>query len=588
MGAGEFLQRLQPLKAEMEAAFFRVYQPFHVQEETFDALLAMLDEQMHNRSSLHRELDRGRAWFSSAPAGMRLNYSAVPSVAQISMRVRELRELGIGWVQLSEVPFPHTQNSRQLLQTLIAAWHAEGFAVGVDFDVSGTAADDPWARQALKGDPAMQQRYWMIADAKLASLYSPFSKENETGVFYKLEKIHQYVYRNPQTQCWLLDYKNPQVLTAVLERFCSLADLGVDAIELRQLDHMWKECKTQPLYPQVPDLFALFATAGKLVCPSVLVIGHSEAAAHDLQILAQRAPRATAIIDQAAMINGWNSLATRDTKMQRADMIFHALNPSTIAIHPVGCDQGICWNFNVEAAMMRGWNPESHRQFLTDFYTGQALGSFAEGESDPGSGRCYGTLASWAGCGRAMDNHEPYELENSCRRVLLLQGLSLAMRGMPLLSEGDELGALNDVSFRLDPGKEQDRRWLQRPVYIEEKAQQRFSPLSLEYRIFQSLKVMLQVRSDYPNWNWGQEQILDTANDALLVWSRFCENQRLLFLFNFTESPQYCPLTSLFNEGEQARELLTGRRISGSQKTLGLKAYEFLWLIVEGDVDSIQ
>ena len=32
MGAGEFLQRLQPLKAEMEAAFFRVYQPFHVQD----------------------------------------------------------------------------------------------------------------------------------------------------------------------------------------------------------------------------------------------------------------------------------------------------------------------------------------------------------------------------------------------------------------------------------------------------------------------------------------------------------------------------------------------------------------------------
>lgn len=155
MGAGEFLQRLQPLKAEMEAAFFRVYQPFHVQEETFDALLAMLDEQMHNRSSLHRELDRGRAWFSAAPAGMRLNYSAVPSAVQISMRAKELRELGIGWVQLSEVPFPHTQNSRQLLQTLIDAWHAEGFAVGVDFDVSGTAADDPWARQALKGDPAM-------------------------------------------------------------------------------------------------------------------------------------------------------------------------------------------------------------------------------------------------------------------------------------------------------------------------------------------------------------------------------------------------------------------------------------------------
>ncbi|MFQ8581768.1 MAG: hypothetical protein ACLSA6_04130 [Holdemania massiliensis] len=47
-------------------------------------------------------------------------------------------------------------------------------------------------------------------------------------------------------------------------------------------------------------------------------------------------------------------------------MIF--MPPTSIAIHPVGCDQGICWNFNVEAAMMRGWNPESHRQFLTFLY----------------------------------------------------------------------------------------------------------------------------------------------------------------------------------------------------------------------------
>ena len=107
------------------------------------------------------------------------------------------------------------------------------------------------------------------------------------------------------------------------------------------------------------------------------------------------------------MINGWNSLATRDTKMLQGDLVFHALNSSAIAVHPLGADQGVVWNFNAEAARMRGWDPDCHRQFLMDFYTGQALGSFAEGESDRESGRCYGTLASWAGCGRALDGHEP-------------------------------------------------------------------------------------------------------------------------------------------------------------------------------------
>ncbi|MFQ8581769.1 MAG: hypothetical protein ACLSA6_04135 [Holdemania massiliensis] len=67
------------------------------------------------------------------------------------------------------------------------------------------------------------------------------------------------------------DYKIPGVNCSA-GTLCSLADLGVDAIELRQLDHMWKECKTL-LYPQVPDLFA-FCHCWKLVCPSVPVIGH--------------------------------------------------------------------------------------------------------------------------------------------------------------------------------------------------------------------------------------------------------------------------------------------------------------------------
>jgi hypothetical protein len=49
MGGSEFLRRLQPLKADMEAAYFRVYQPFHVREEDFDALLALLDEQAQKR-----------------------------------------------------------------------------------------------------------------------------------------------------------------------------------------------------------------------------------------------------------------------------------------------------------------------------------------------------------------------------------------------------------------------------------------------------------------------------------------------------------------------------------------------------------
>ena len=91
--------------------------------------------------------------------------------------------------RFSDVPFPYTESLRQTLRQRIGLWHKEGLAVGVDLDVASTPAEDPWALEAIQGDSAMQQCYWMISDPKLASLFSPFSKEKENGDFL-LSLIH--------------------------------------------------------------------------------------------------------------------------------------------------------------------------------------------------------------------------------------------------------------------------------------------------------------------------------------------------------------------------------------------------------------
>ncbi len=108
MGGSEFLRRLQPLKADMEAAYFRVYQPFHVREEDFDALLALLDEQAQKRTLNLQRTDRQTPWFKQEPAGMRLVYSDAQTPAQVHARAQELKELGVGWVLFSDVPYPYT------------------------------------------------------------------------------------------------------------------------------------------------------------------------------------------------------------------------------------------------------------------------------------------------------------------------------------------------------------------------------------------------------------------------------------------------------------------------------------------------
>ena len=132
MGGSEFLRRLQPLKADMEAAYFRVYQPFHVREEDFDALLALLDEQAQKRTLNLQRTDRQTPWFKQGPAGMRFVYSDAQTPAQVHARAQELKELGVGWVLFSDVPYPYTESLRQTLRQRIDLWHEEGLAVGVD------------------------------------------------------------------------------------------------------------------------------------------------------------------------------------------------------------------------------------------------------------------------------------------------------------------------------------------------------------------------------------------------------------------------------------------------------------------------
>ena len=116
MGGSEFLRRLQPLKADMEAAYFRVYQPFHVREEDFDALLALLDEQAQKRTLNLQRTDRQTPWFKQGPTGMRFVYSDAQTPAQVHARAQELKELGVGWVLFSDVPFPYTESLRQTLR----------------------------------------------------------------------------------------------------------------------------------------------------------------------------------------------------------------------------------------------------------------------------------------------------------------------------------------------------------------------------------------------------------------------------------------------------------------------------------------
>jgi amylosucrase len=72
-----------------------------------------------------------------------------------------------------------------------------------------------------------------------------------------------------------------------------------------------------------------------------------------------------------------------------------------------------------------------------------------------------GTLASIAGLEAARDADER---EAAFRRIALLNALAIASGGLATTYMGDELGQLNDRSYRDDPERAHEGRWLHRPA----------------------------------------------------------------------------------------------------------------------------
>jgi len=56
---------------------------------------------------------------------------------------------------------------------------------------------------------------------------------------------------------------------------------------------------------------------------------------------------------------------------------------------------------------------------------------------------------------KALKEETEREVELAIRRILLIHGIILTVGGIPLIYLGDEIGMLNDYSYRFDPGKGQ-------------------------------------------------------------------------------------------------------------------------------------
>ncbi|CAM5193494.1 hypothetical protein [Alishewanella longhuensis] len=205
----------------------------------------------------------------------------------------------------------------------------------------------------------------------------------------------------------------------------------------------------------------------------------------------------------------WNSLATRKTRLLTGSLQRRfAIDPHCSWVNYIRCHDDIGWTFDDNVAWRVGINPDHHRQFLNQFYTGQFEGSFASGvpfQQNPVTGDCRvaGMLASLTGVEQAVATDDHAKLTQALARIYLLNSVILSIGGLPLLYMGDELGLLNDYSYTQDAAKKDDSRWVNRVKVTEQQLAQATDGRRLSGKIYAQLQQLIAVRSRRTGaWQW--------------------------------------------------------------------------------------
>jgi hypothetical protein len=278
----------------------------------------------------------------------------------------------------------------------------------------------------------------------------------------------------------------------------------------------------------------------------------------------------------------WNSLATRKTDLlSQALATRFKIHPETAWVNYVRVHDDIGWTFSDEDASLLGINGNDHRRFLNEFYRGRFNGSFARGlpfQENPLTGDCRisGTCASLAGLEKALHEEGANEVELAIRRILLIYGVVLTVGGIPLIYLGDEIGTLNDYTYRDDPAHERDSRWVHRPRADWGKYKKRNDIKTIEGRVYQGLKMLIELRKQHEAFAGGELEVIPAENEHVLGFMRTHAGNRAVIFGNFSEADQTIPARILEQYSVQTKKQFHGISKTLPQKDISIKPLDFL------------
>ena len=163
------------------------------------------------------------------------------------------------------------------------------------------------------------------------------------------------------------------------------------------------------------------------------------------------------------------------------------------------CHDDIGWGLDYSTLKQYGMEEIPHKQYLNDFFTGVIPESFSRGErynNDPVTkdARFCGTTASMCGIEKAGFCGDEAGMELAVKLDLMLHAYMFIQSGIPVLYSGDEIGQVNDYSYKEDAKRAFDSRYLHRGRFRWDLMENRDVEGTVQKRLFSALDRMEKIR----------------------------------------------------------------------------------------------
>lgn len=420
------------------------------------------------------------------------------------------------------------------LAVLTEDCHRKNMNVCMDFVMNHTSEDHEWAKRARQGDGEYMSRYFFYDDYDIPRKYEETVPQvfptTAPGNFTYLPEMNHYVLTTFYPYQWDLNYKNPRVFNEMMYNFLYLANQGIDIIRIDAVPYIWKELGTSCRnLPKVHTIVRMMRIIGEIVCPSVILLG--EVVMEPEKVVPYfgtvEKPECHMLYNVTTMATTWHSLATEDIRLLKQQM--DAVNQ------------------------------------LPKEYT---FLNYLRCHDD----RFCGTTASMCGVESAGFEQDEEKLEAAVCLDLMLHAYMLTQSGIPMLYSGDEIGQINDYTYKENPLKREDSRYIHRGVFHWELEKKRANLSTVEGKIFHGLDRMEKIRR--------QEKVFDASasvytydvhDDGILCIMREKDKEKFFGIFNFSSSDK----TAWMQEEGEYENLVTKKTLE--MKDVQIPAHTFIW-----------